>query len=400
MKNFSVVLMMVCLLAPPALANADDSLEARFAAYEQVRAGDVEGALATARSIEGSPSLQVEVLVDVAGLGASARVEEVGDVEGAKEILHLALAATRRIEDADRRSELLFDLGLSIEDIATAQAEAGDIESALFWIRFLDEIGDDGYLRSRALATIATTQARAGDVEGALATARSIEGPPSLQVEVLVDVAGLGASARVNAGDIEGARETLDLALAATRRIEDTDPRAFISLGQPIEDIATAQAEAGDVESAFFWIRVLDEIGPWPALIPFGPRSSYENRYRVLMAIAAAQARAGDVEGAGETLDLALAAARLVPDLVSDAVVPCRGQSSVKLRARPPLRLLFCRDRSNVPSARAVSAVALAQAKVGDAEGALATAKSIGNSQVRAETLGQLVALQPSRTGQ
>ena len=57
-------------------------------------------------------------------------------------------------------------------DIASVQAEVGDIEGALTTTELMDE---EFHYRDLALAKIASAQARAGDVDGALVTAAPID---------------------------------------------------------------------------------------------------------------------------------------------------------------------------------------------------------------------------------
>ena len=122
-------------------------------AEAQAAAGDIEGALASARSIEESVYVRAQALIAIAGAQAAA-----GDIEG-------ALASARSIED------------LEPTELERHYQSAHEIKDAL------------ATQRAEALRTIAEAQAAAGDIEGALASARSIEESVYSRAEVLIAIA-------------------------------------------------------------------------------------------------------------------------------------------------------------------------------------------------------------------
>ena len=122
-------------------------------AEAQAAAGDIEGALANARSIEESVYVRAQALVAIAGAQAAA-----GDIEG-------ALASARSIED------------LEPTDLERHYQSAHEIKDAL------------ATQRAEALRAIAEAQAAAGDIEGALASAQSIEESVYSRAEVLIAIA-------------------------------------------------------------------------------------------------------------------------------------------------------------------------------------------------------------------
>ena len=293
----------------------------------QAKVGDIAGALSTARSIgEGRP--RAWALNAVAEAQARA-----GDSHGAARSIAEALSTARSISDT-------VDRVFSLHHIAEAQAKAGDshgaarsIAEALSTAR---SIGED-WQRARALNAVAEAQARAGDSHGAarsiaeaLSTTRSI-GEDWQRAIALSDIAGVQA----RAGDSHGAARSIAEALSTARSIASAAFRTS-ALGA----IAKAQAKAGDIAEALSTVRSIADAA---------------FRASALGAIAEAQAKAGDIAEA-------LSTARSIADA----------------RYRPS----------------ALGAIAKAQAKAGDSHGAvrsiaeaLSTARSIADALYRASAL-------------
>ena len=311
-------------------------------------------ALFSARRIE-----DVDRRVWIHGTIAEAQAAT-GDIEGAS-------ATARRIEDAVRRASVL-------RDIAGAQAVAGDIEGASATARSIES----ETFRSWAHWDIAEAQVAAGDIEGAVDRARRIE-VTHLRDQALVAIAGAQAAAR----DIEGA--------CATARIIETPGWRDRALGV----IAEAQAAAGDIEGALVRALCIETPG-W--------------RDRALVAIAGLQAKADDIEGARDSARRIVAAEFSAEALVAiaraqavggDITGACESARSITVVIDRAIKDLVPPDEypyavgfheledalSGWPGL-AFCAIAKVQLAAGDIEGALSSARSIGNAvHIRAEAL-------------
>ena len=297
----------------------------RYIVVAQAEAGDMDGAFATARSIDDA-WYRAGALGDIAEAQA-----EAGDMDG-------AFATARSIDDAWYRAGALGD-------IAEAQAEAGDMDGAFATARSIDDAG----FRAQAFRDIAVAQAEAGDMDGAFATARSI-GNADWRAGVFRGI----AVAQAEAGDMDGA-------FATARSIDDAWYRAG-ALG----DIAEAQAEAGDMDGAFATARSIDDAG---------------FRAQAFRDIAVAQAEAGDMDGAFATarnIDNAIYRA-LAFRRIAVAQVEAGDMDGAFATAR---NIDDAEDR-----AWALRGIAVAQAEAGDFRDAMKTAMGIENNHVRAVAL-------------
>ncbi|MCE2439403.1 MAG: hypothetical protein J4F39_08255 [Candidatus Latescibacteria bacterium] len=180
-----------------------------------------------------------------------------------------------------------------------------------------------GYARVRALRNVASAQAEAGDVDSARATARLI-GDVQGRIDAMVGV----ASASARNGDVGVALESFRIAVAAARSNGTGDHRA-----RGLSKVAMAQAAVGYIASARATARSIDDIqnrvdalaNVASALAQEGKRGdaraffdlavadagTITDGYRRAVAlgkVAWAQAEAGDESGARKTLDRALRA--------------------------------------------------------------------------------------------
>ena len=180
-----------------------------------------------------------------------------------------------------------------------------------------------GYARVRALRNVASAQAEAGDVDSARATARLI-GDVQGRIDAMVGV----ASASARNGDVGAALESFRIAVAAARSNGTGDHRA-----RSLNKIALAQAAVGYTASARATARSIDDSqGRIDALAGVASTLARQGRrkdagtffnlavedagaiidgYRRAVAlgkVAWAQAEAGDESGARKTLDRALRA--------------------------------------------------------------------------------------------
>ena len=128
----------------------------RYIALARAKAGDMDGAFDTARSI------------DNAGERADA-LRGIACAQAAREDMSGAFATARSIDNALRRAGALHD-------IAVAQAKARNMDGALATALATARSIDDACPRALALSGIAEARAQAGDFRGATKTAIGIEG--------------------------------------------------------------------------------------------------------------------------------------------------------------------------------------------------------------------------------
>lgn len=189
-----------------------------------------------------------------------------------------------------------------------------------------------GYARARALRNVASVQAEAGDVDSARETAMSIVDIQG-RTDALVGV----ASASANRGDLGAALESFRIAVATARSNGTNDHRT-----RSLTKVALAQSAVGYTASARGTARSIDDIkgridalaGVASTLARQGKREDARiffdlavedagtiiDGYRRAIAfgkVAWAQAEAGDEPGARETLDKALQAGGTGMDIYS-----------------------------------------------------------------------------------
>lgn len=155
------------------------------------------------------------------------------------------------------------------------------------------------------------------------------------ELEIRAGAFAAGAAALAIAGNDEDARTNFDLAVAAARTVNSRYARE-----RALRNVASAQAEAGDVYSARETAMSIGDI---------------RGRTDALVGVASASAKDGDLGAALESFRIAVAAARS--------------------------------NGTGERRARSLNRVALAQAAVGYTASARATARSIGDIQVRIDAL-------------
>ncbi len=175
------------------------------------------------------------------------------------------------------------------EKVAQAQLKRGDFAAAL---RTLELIGD-ATTKDSLLRSIAEAQAKAGDVKLALHTVDAIH-----DLFTKSTAKNWVAREQTKAGDLAGALQTLaDGVVIADGMPDSTEPnfkaiaKQYLSLGL---------ARAGDIEAA---LRTADSIQGSPFQASLAKQE-----------IAEAQSQARDVEGARQTLAVALAIIDDIPD--------------------------------------------------------------------------------------
>lgn len=146
-----------------------------------------------------------------------------------------------------------------------------------------------GYGRARALRNVASAQAEAGDVDSARKTAMSIRDILG-RIDALVGV----ASASAKHGDLGAALESFRIAVAAARSNGTSDHRT-----RSLTKVALAQAVVGYTASARSTARSIDDI---------------QGRIDALVGVASTLARQGKREDARIFFDLAVEDAGTIND--------------------------------------------------------------------------------------
>ena len=244
-----------------------------YIARAQARAGDLDGAFATARTIDAHDGW-AEAWSAIASTQA-----EAGDVDG-------ALSTVRTIDGG-------YEHSWALHAIAKAQAEAGDVDGALSTARRI--YFAQGRAKSLSFCWIAKAQAEAGDKQSAraafaeaLSAAQNISDYDAKErAEVLCDIAT--AQAQVEAGDEQSVRAAFADALSIVQNIDDAEERAG-----DLRDIAEAQAKTGDKQSAR--AAFADALSAARNIAPH-----LFSRAEAFFRISSAQAKAGDFREAVKT---------------------------------------------------------------------------------------------------
>ena len=254
----------------------------------QAEAGDVAGALATARTLPGDESTgkRVQALAHVAAVQAAT-----GDEPG-------ALATAGAIGSQHYRMGAMRHIG-------AARAERGDVAGAWAAVREIqDEIWHNPRLRddtdgrgvtlaqAAIIGAIAHAHVARGELEEASAAIRAEEMEDDF---TYLEVRAAVAKARVAAGPLDAARGWVD-ALC-----EVAEPDAYGRCAEALADLAAALSAAGRADaSREVALRALDVAG----------RAVYDSdRVEAFVAAYAALMRAGEAEAARRAFTAALAAA-------------------------------------------------------------------------------------------
>ena len=322
----------------------------------QMEAGDTDGAFASARSITPAYS-RASILGDIALAQA-----EAGDAQSARDTFAAALSAVRSIDGVNIRAGALGD-------IASARAKAGDFDGAFATAQSINS----AFHRALALRKIALAQAEVGDSQLAWDTfAAALSVAQSVDKAYDRDTALSGiARAQAKAGDFNGA-------FAIARSIGGADDRA-----EALRSIGLAQTEVGGIDNAFAAAQSIDEA---------------YFRAGALRKIALAQMEAGDSQSARDTLAVALSAARNI-DSIDDARMRAdalRNIASAQAESGDMNGALYTARSIGDADGRAgaLRGIALAQAESGDMNGALYTARSIGDAYDRTGALRGIVLAQ------
>ena len=243
----------------------------------QVKRGDFDAAKTTARHLLETLDNFSDPLKRVSFQARAAVIfAQASDSPQATDILNKTEAFARQtIGDKN--------LGVALRHVANAFAETEQLAQALI---ILDDVSEKSN-RTPVLITAATKQALAGDAAAALATAKNID-----EVRFRAVVLGQIALTQAEKGDLPAAEVTLEMALAAIKKIQLPYARSYA-----VSRVALATAGIGKLPDA----KVKS-----PSIFKKAVESAEEiddNQLRAhtLWAIAAEQIRAGDDKGAQRT---------------------------------------------------------------------------------------------------
>jgi tetratricopeptide (TPR) repeat protein len=182
---------------------------------------------------------------------------------------------------------------VALSKIAQAEAQAGDSEAArtiLAEVAANATANDELWERATALSRLGQAQAIIGDPEDSQRTFEQADKTAALQKNVwnrnssLVENADVRAQTEAETGNVEAARQTLVRAVALANAMRDS---GFLT------EIAQTQAQIGEVEVAK---RTFGEA----LATALRMKETYDKGY-VLQDLARAQAEAGDIDGANGT---------------------------------------------------------------------------------------------------
>ena len=189
----------------------------------------------------------------------------------------------KKTETFARRTIRDNSLDVALRHVANAFAETEQLAQAL---TILDDVSEKSN-RTPVLITTATKQALAGDAAAALATANNID-----EVRFRAVVLGKIALTQAEKGDLPAAEVTLEMALAAIKKIKLPYARSYA-----VSRVALATAGIGKLPDA----RVKSPSIFRKAVTSAEEIDDNQLRAHTLWTIAAEQIRAGDDKGAQRT---------------------------------------------------------------------------------------------------
>ena len=229
---------------------------------------------------------EVKILLDTAKTAPHPKPRK-DLLQDALKIISMALTAADRIEDSSDRS-------FAFNQIAIAQAEAGDVRGAeRTFMKSLAAaerlvVEKEWYI----FASIAGAQARAGMFREALTTAERIEDPADRGGAFVSIAESLGKT-----GDVPGSVKLIARAIAIAERLEDVDTRDYIYYS-----IALAQARVGEFRNA---LSTAERI------------KHPSTRHHIFSFIAKEQVNGGDLRGAEKSNSRAMVAAERIEEDLS-----------------------------------------------------------------------------------
>ena len=284
--------------------------------------------------------------------------------------------------------------------IASAQAQLGNIESALATAQSIElNYGSKDY-RNKAFHNIALAQVELGNIKGALATVGSIERVSEQHAFTLRDI----ALAQVESGNLDDAFVIAQNIAPVQVESGNTPQARFAALinisGQhsratALECITSAQAQSGDISGAFATAQIIKRISDASDLRAFALRdymakSRMEDIDRSLanaiLKIVSAQAEMGEIDGA-------LATAQKIHRATAHRAT-ILGRIALAQAKSEDIDGAFATARNIDDCDWVFPNIALEQAKSGDVNGALATAREIPDMNARATLLRDLALAQ------
>ena len=328
-------------------------------ASARAKAGDIDGAFAAIEKID--DEFRVRVLRDIASAQA-----EAGEKQSARETLAKALETARGIDDSSERARALLVVAAALTEMGERQSARNTLTAAVKAAQ--QDVNRYASLRAMDLRDIALAQARAGDEQSAQDT---------FAAAVAVAQGIRSEQARTKfLSKIESAQ--------AKAKKADRAPAAAL------RDTAQAQAKAGNEQSA------QDTFAA--AVAAASAIRQPPGRAHALLDIAKAQVEAGDTQAARDTLAAALAAARDI-DSSSFRANTLAGIALTKAEAGYIGDALAIAQSIDDPSPMSFAALVLReitamQAQSGDIDGALAAARGIDDPSYRAEALVDIASAQ------
>ena len=275
-------------------------------------------------------------------------------------ILDLAIQTARQIDD---------DRALSY--IAVTQAAVGDINGAK---QTAQEVSSDN--RAYTLSNIAIVQAQWGDASSAKQIVEQIDNA-GIRVASLLSI----AKAQANAGEISGAKQTIDNAKRIAQNIDDGREHAIVLL-----HIAELQ------------FKLKDKIGAKQILTDaINLAKQIEDADSTLRQIAVVQAKLGDIREAKQTAQQIGTSSGYRAESFKDIAVTQAEMGDIEGAKQTVRQMKYtdCNKRSLVDSRRgALLDIAGVQASSGDVSGARQTARQVGDCRSRSFILGHIAIAQ------
>ncbi len=282
----------------------------------------------------------------------------------------------------------------SLDDVVVLWDQFGDFDKA-------EEIADTieyGPKRCEAYNRVSWARVDAGEFVGVWETIAKQEktaGPvnddPYVGYQPHLDLVLLEthmAQEQIKTGDGVGAQKTI----SAAKILADQFTHSY-SISQAYRSIAEAQAAAGDIEGAKKSVELIK-----------GEDARADHKFDALLAISEAQVKAGDLKGAQETFATAGKTSDLIPqpDTKLDkrlALAKAQVEAGDVTGARRTLAAAVSelrREGSKEPNA--YFSLGLAQASMGDIEAATATADYLQDASAKSTMLERITEIKKTST--
>ena len=321
---------------------------------------------------------------------AKKKLQECAENPTSECVVAAALSITKSMSEAWHWE----DCYSAFSGIASAQAQLGDIESALATAQSIKvSYGAMGY-RNKAFHNIALAQVELGNIKGALATVDSIEHVSKQRAFTLRDI----ALAQVELGNLDDAFTIAQSITPVQVELGNTYQTHFADLinissqhsrATALECIASAQAKSGDISGALATAKIIKRISDTSELRTLALRNMAESLIRdidtsltnALLNIVSVQAELGDIDGALATTQSIHRATAL-------------GRIAMTQAKSGDIDGALTTARNIDDCSSVFSNIALEQARSGDVNGALATAREIPGMDARVKLMHDLALTQ------